>query len=134
MEELGGNLYDYKIHCFNGKPKFIQCIGDRDLAAHTAYQTFFDFEWNDIGWTFEDYPHFPYQVDRPKNLERMYEIACILSEDFPYVRVDLYNLSGRILFGEMTFVPLSGAYIYKKTFTHEKDLELGNMIDLPGCM
>lgn len=130
IEELSGNLYDYKIHCFGGEPKFIQCIGDRDPRAHTAHQIFYDFEWNDIGWTFEDYPRFPRQVDKPDCLNEMYDIAKALSRDFPYVRVDLYDLKGRILFGEMTFTPLSGAYVYRGTFTPLKDLELGEMIDL----
>lgn len=128
MEELSGNLYDYKIHCFNGEPLFVQCIGKRNLKKHTGYQNNFDMNWNRLDWTFEDYPQFTYDVPKPDNLQEMIDIAKKLSEGFWYVRVDLYDLEGRVLFGEMTFTPSSGLYPYRGTWNYEMDRKLGALI------
>lgn len=131
IEEMSGGLNDYKIHCFNGKPMFIQCIGDRDLKAHTGHQQNFDIDWNPLDWIFEDYPCFPNTVERPSCLTEMVSIAKKLAHGFTYVRVDLYEISGKVFFGEMTFTPASGFYPYRGTWTSEKDLELGSQLVLP---
>lgn len=128
--EEKGNLYDYKIHCFNGEPKFIQVIGNRDLKKHTAKQKNYDFEWKDIGWVFEDYPAYDSEIARPQSLDKMYEVAKKLSSDFPYVRVDLYEVNGKVYFGEMTFTPAGGFYPYKGTWNREMDEKLGSWIHL----
>lgn len=130
IEELDGQLYDYKFHCFNGKPEFIQCIGERDLKKHTGYQNNFSLEWEKLDWTFEDYPEFPYVVKKPQGLELMIEIANKLSENFLYVRVDLYEVKGKVFFGEMTFTPASGFYPYHGTWTRKKNEELGQLINI----
>ena len=131
IEDMNGGLNDYKIHCFNGKVNFVQVIGNRDHNAHTGNQNFYDFEWNDLKWTFEDYPHFPFDIKRPHCLEEMKRCAEKLSEDFSYVRIDFYEIKNRVLFGEMTFIPAAGFYPYKKSWTLEKNLEIGNMMTLP---
>lgn len=130
IEELSGGLFDYKFHCFNGKPVFVQCIGNRNLKAHTGYQNNYDVNWNSLDWIFEDYPAFPYTVPRPERLEEMVEVVTKLSNGFKYVRVDLYDLEDKVLFGEMTFTPGSGLYPYKGTWTYDKDIELGQLIDV----
>lgn len=130
IEELSGGLYDYKIHCFSGKPLFIQCIGERNFKNHTGYQKNYDLNWNELDWVFEDYPKFPYNVPKPKHLEEMINVATKLSEKFKYVRVDLYDLEEKVLFGEMTFTPGNGIYPYKGTWTLKKDQELGELIHL----
>lgn len=128
IEELDGSLYDYKIHCFHGEPKFIQCIGDRDITKHTGFQKHYDLKWNSLDWTFADYPDFPYAVLKPKCLDEMIEISKILSCDFTYVRVDLYEIAGQVYFGEMTFTPSSGIYQYRSKWNEEIDYKLGQMI------
>lgn len=128
--EMDGGLYDYKFHCFNGKPLFIQCIGDRDLKKHTGHQLNYDLDWKPLKWIFEDYPAFPYNVSKPKCLSEMIRIAKLLSADFSYVRVDLYEIGGKVYFGEMTFTPSSGFYPYKGTWTRKKDIEIGNYLDI----
>lgn len=132
IEEMSGGLYDYKFHCFNGRPEFIQCIGDRDLKAHTGGQCNYDLDWNKLDWIFEDYPCFTYDIQKPALLCEMTEYARTLSEGFAYVRVDLYEIDDKIYFGEMTFTPACGIYPYKGTWTREKDLWLGEKIRLNG--
>lgn len=133
MRELDHSLYDYKIHCFNGRPAFIQCIGDRDLARHAGCQNNFDMEWNKLDWTFEDYPEFPYEVPKPQRLDKMIAYAEKLSAGFAYVRVDLYEIDNRVYFGEMTFTPASGLYPYRGTWTRELDERLGGWLRLPSA-
>lgn len=131
IENMSNGVIDYKFHCFSGVPEFVQVIGDRNFAEHTRYQKFCDLNYNDIGAMFEDYPHFPYDVPKPKNFEDMKHFAKILSESFSYVRVDFYEIDDKILFGEMTFTSDSGYLPHKKTWTYEKDLSVGNLLKLP---
>ena len=67
-------------------------------------------------------------VSRPVNLERMLEIATVLSEGFPEVRVDLYNCNGKIYFGEMTFFHWSGFVPFEPV---EWDYKFGEYLQLP---
>ena len=64
-------------------------------------------------------------IEQPKNFDKMKEIACILSKDFKLVRVDLYNINGKIYFGEMTFTPFSGIGKFTPV---EYDLFLGEKL------
>lgn len=102
-------LYDYKIHCFRGEPKFIQTIGDRDATLQTGKVAFYDLNWKrNLHFESEHFAQYADELAKPQNLDEMIQIARVLSEGFEYVRVDLYNLHGEIKFGEMTFTPASG--------------------------
>lgn len=127
IKQLDGGLIDYKVHCFNGKPEFIQVIGDRNLRKHTGFQRNYDFEWHKLNWILEDYPEFTRELDRPVCLEEIYKYAEILCRDFDYVRVDFYAIEDTVLFGEMTFSPANGSYRYKGTWTEELDYKLGSL-------
>lgn len=129
IEEMDGNLFDYKVHCFHGEPTYIQVIGDRDLRAHTGRHLVYDFDWNEQNWT-TGKPYLKYKegLKRPAVLEELYQLSRILCKEFEYVRVDFYIIQGHILFGEMTFTPGSGYYIYDDDWTPEADLMLGEKI------
>lgn len=128
IENDGNNLFDYKIYCFNGKAKYIQVIGNRDVMKHFAKEAFYSVEWEKQDFTLT-YPQYEYDIVRPKNLKEMIEIAEELAKGFIYVRVDLYELDeGTIKFGEMTFTPASGFDRWKP---EEMDFILGEMIELP---
>ncbi len=110
IEQSNGELLDYKIHCFNGIPRIIQIIGERNLAEHTAKEAFFDVNWNQVHHMYSTYAQYDEKElpERPECLEAMLKIAEKLSESFCYVRVDLYVLEEGIKFGELTFTPASG--------------------------
>lgn len=132
IEALDDNLYDYKVHCFNGKPAYIQVIGNRNLKSHTAKQLVYDFGWKQQDWCFGTYPKYEYDLPKPSRLKTLYEISERLCEGFDYVRVDLYIVNDQILFGEMTFTPNAGRYVYNDDFTEDIDIMLGNMIKIHG--
>ena len=108
LEQIDQNLYDYKISVFHGEPKIIWVIGDRDLEHHKGKKAFFDLNWEVLELMDPSYGNFDVLPQKPVNLDEMLNIAKTLGENFTYVRVDLYNLSGKIVFGEMTFTPASG--------------------------
>lgn len=95
---------DYKFHCIKGKiaDAFIVC--EREVSA--KYCTL-DKDWNPLPYTLPEYE--PSKIpDRPEHLKEMIEIAEILSADFDFVRVDLYDFKGKVYFGELTFSPWGG--------------------------
>jgi hypothetical protein len=125
MENLEGDLYDYKVFCFNGKAKYVMFLSERAKGLKMA---FYDTEWNLQPFTYS-YPRNEENVERPEKLDLMIELAEKLSKGFPHVRVDFYILNtGEIRFGEMTFSSASGACKWNPPEYNEI---LGDMIELP---
>lgn len=129
IENGNGNLYDYKIHCFDGKPKYIQLMGDRNPNDGSAKQAFYNTDWELQPFTHSKFTPYKTEMERPINLDKMLKAAETLSEGFPYVRVDLYELdNGEIKFGEMTFTPRSGFFQW---LPPETDTLWGEKLKLP---
>jgi len=127
MEQLDRDLIDYKIHCFNGNPRIVQLIGERDLKSHRAKECFLDLNWNRTDNMCHTYDQYEMVPQKPINFNEMVEIAKRLSEGFIYVRVDLYNINGKILFSEMTFTPASGFHEFSSL---DIDRYVGDMIEV----
>lgn len=123
---------DYKIHCFNGEPKYIQVVGNRNHKTHTGNRLFYDFNWKRTEWGFGNYPPYDSEFERPLRLDSMYDVAKKLSHNHMYIRVDLYEINGEVYFGELTFFPQSGLYTYNDYYSYETDLMLGNELKLEG--
>ena len=117
-------ISDYKFLCFNGKPVYV--VYDKDRFSDHK-RNFYDVNWNYVKVD-SDCPCFEDSVKKPENYEKMVEIASVLSRDFPAVRVDLYNIEGKIYFGELTFYPWSG---YVQYTPDSFDFELGKYFVLP---
>lgn len=125
LENLDGDMPDYKFWCFDGKVHFIQYLSNRSTQLT---MTFLDTDWNVMPFVY-DYPRHNHVIERPKQLTDMISIAQCLAEGFPHVRVDLYLLDdGTIKFGELTFTSASGGC---KWDPPETDLMLGNLYHLP---
>lgn len=129
-KESNTGLIDYKIHTFNGKAKFIQVILNRNVKEHTAEQVFYNLEWKKLSWVFEDYPLYNGEVKKPDCLDLLINFADLLSEGMRYARIDFYIVKGKIKFGEITLYPNAGLYVFRKSWTYDQDLLLGNMIQL----
>lgn len=122
---------DYKVFCFNGEPKFISVINERDSKnlKQNYKKAYFDLKWNQLLMGKAEKDNEELNVPKkPENLDDIIEYAKILSEDFPFVRVDLYNENGQIIFGELTFTPSAGIATY---YSNEVLLELGQALTLP---
>ena len=95
---------DYKLWTFGGKVKIIEVVTDRE-DAHKA--TMFDSGWRRLPFRL-GYESEPREIPPPASLDRMIRAAEMLAEDFPFVRVDFYEIGGQPKFGEMSFYPGSG--------------------------
>lgn len=100
------DLRDYKFFCFDGEVKCCQVIGGR---SSKMYVDFFDREWCHQPYQEPaQYPHYEGKIAKPRRYEQMWEMAERLSKGIPFVRIDLYDVDGKIYFGEITFFPTSG--------------------------
>lgn len=119
---------DYKIYCFNGEPRCVCVYADRGEAELGTTRAFFDFDWNVLDYCKEEYKTNPNRFDKPAHLDKMFEVAKTLSSPFPFVRVDLYEASGQVIFGELTFTPTGGR---GKAYTKECLLQFSEWLELP---
>lgn len=119
-------LKDYKFMSFNGKVKCSFVCSDR-YGEDGLKVDFYDLEWNKMPFQ-RHYPNSKENIQKPKNYELMIQLAEKLSNGIPFVRVDFYEINGKVYFGELTFFPGSGF----EEFTPEKyDRILGDMLELP---
>ncbi len=116
--------WDYKFFCFDGKPAIILVDVDR-FTNHT--RNIYDTQWNRQPFAL-DFPESERKIERPGALEKMLDIAARLSEGFPFVRVDLYEVGSEVFFGEMTFTPQAGLGRFHPP---EYDERLGDLFHLP---
>lgn len=101
-----GILNDYKFYCFEGKIDCVMVCLERYKHAHPIF-VFYDLNWNRLYYLKEE-PNEQYSVCKPDNFDKMIEIVTKISSCFKCVRVDLYNVNGKILFGELTFFNQGG--------------------------
>ena len=117
-------LVNYKFFCFNGKPDFLYIIEGKDENKHI---TSVDLDFNILQLNRNDYKDTNIVPHKPINFNEMIDIASKLSEGTKFVRVDLYEIDGRIYFSELTFFPVGGFIPFN---SEEYDLYLGNKLKL----
>lgn len=121
LESEYGELQDYKFLCFDNKPYFCWVdIGRFNNHTRNVY----NLDWELQPWNQYTYKNYKIPIEKPKNFEKMVEIAEILCQGFSHVRVDLYNIDGQIYFGEMTFSNGSG---FDRIIPDKYDYMLGNL-------
>lgn len=122
------DLIDYKFVCVNGKIIYCQYLTDRSTELKLNY---FDENWQPTTVERNDHPRsdHPEKIPRPKNFKLMKKLAATLAEGFAFVRVDFYEIDGKVYFGEMTFTPGAGNFYYKSAGTDEY---LGDLLKLPA--
>lgn len=127
VDESSVELKDYKFFCFNGEPKAFFVATDRGNENEEVKFDFYDMEFNHLpfkhGHEWSDKP-----IKTPENFDEMVKIAAQLSEGWPQVRVDLYNVNGKVYFGEMTFSHHSGFVPFEP---EEWDYKFGEWFNLP---
>lgn len=102
------DLNDYKFFCMNGVARYVQC--DLDRHSKKKSRAIYDINWNRIPLILFT-RNYKGDLEKPENYEKMVTLAEQLSKPFKQVRVDFYNVNGKIYFGEMTF--FSGDLLFR---------------------
>lgn len=126
MSNNGKDLEDYKIHCFNGEPKFILVCSNR-YGAGAMVDDFYSPDWELMDVRRPGHPKSEKASKAPEQLEQMLELSRILSKNIPFLRTDFYVIDNKIYFGELTFFPASGM---SKFEPQDWDYKFGNYINL----
>lgn len=126
LESSKQGIIDYKFFCFDGKVEYLYVISDRNLG-NNAKLGIYDKYFNKLNISRTDEEIQNISFVKPINYEQMVKYAEILSHDFPHARIDLYNIEGKIIFGEITFYDGSG---YMSFNPDSFDFELGKKFKL----
>ncbi|MCF0177858.1 MAG: glycosyl transferase [Bacteroidales bacterium] len=124
--ESGKGLTDYKFFCFNGRTDCVMACYER-VSGHTKFY-FFDKDWQLLRLNVrgKNAPQ-GFSMPKPENYDKMIDLANTVSKDIPFLRLDLYNVNGRIYFGEMTFFPQSG---FDRNLLSETEDRFGSLINI----
>lgn len=102
----GKLLIDYKFYCINGEPRYVQVMYDRTPNTHDVKLQLFDMNWNAHPEFLSDiHEHSNTNIDIPVSFSQMKDFARTLSKEFKFVRVDLYEINGKPILGELSFTP-----------------------------
>lgn len=124
LENNKGFLLEYKLHCFEGKVKFIEVHTDR---FNGNKQNYYYPDWSEAEFRRKKSDNKMDYIEKPKNLEELINLGETLSEGFTYIRVDINATDDKLYFSELTFTPSNGTNGF---YPIEKDIEIAKMIDI----
>lgn len=124
-DHIDKELRDYKFYCFDGIPKIMYIASNRN-SGHVNFD-FYDMEFNHLDIT-QKYPNASEPLRKPEHFKEMIGLAKKLSNGFPHVRVDFYEVDGKVYFGELTFFSMSGLTPFKPA---KWDKIMGSWLTLP---
>lgn len=117
LDKNGKLPNDYKLHYFNGKLEFIYCSIDREGAN---YRNIYSTDWKKLPFEWIDKPKLEAKSDTsgpdippPPTLPRMIEIGNEIAKNFDYVRVDFYDVDGKLYYGEITLYHGAGFDLFR---------------------
>ena len=118
------SLNDYKFFCFHGVPRIVLIVTDR---ANDCRYDFYDMDFNHLDLRYgkgrdDD------KIQKPEFFDEMQEVAAKLSKGIPFVRMDLYEVGGRVYFGEYTFFDGGGFQFLEP---EKWEYKMGSWINLP---
>mgnify|MGYP000018412896 CR=1 FL=1 len=129
VDESGTDLKDYKFFCFDGEPKVLFVASERfNGKGEPARFTYYDMDLNVLPFSSRGHKISENPLSEIPNFEEMKSCARILSKGFPHLRVDFYNINGKVYFGELTFHHDGGLVPFEP---HDWNVRLGQMIHLP---
>ena len=115
-------LRDYKFLCFNGVPKLMYCT----VKGGEVYENFYDMDFKPVDVS-RGFPRHSPEFSEPLTFALMKELAKKLANGIPFVRIDFYEVKGKVYFGEYTFYDWAGF----RPFTDRScDYKLGQWINL----
>lgn len=123
--EIDNQLYDYKVFCFDGEPACVYVATDH-FPGQLSHISFYDLNWNRLDVRYGEHPNC--DVEKPREFEEMLRVARVLSEGFPFLRVDFFHTPEKLYVAELTLYPGGGQTpIYPEEFS----LSLGDHFVLP---
>jgi hypothetical protein len=122
-----GGLLDYKFFCFDGEIAYLYVVADREIGK-CAGLGIFDANFNQLNVQREDERPLNRFIEKPENYRTLKDVAQKLSDNFPEARIDLYDVNGKIMFGEISFYDGSG---YMKFAPDNFDFKLGEYFNIP---
>ena len=120
-DHTGNELRDYKFLCFNGQPIYMYCT----IKGKNIFENYYDMNFTPVGVNHGFPRHLP-EFEKPEGFELMKVLASKLSQGIPFVRVDFFEVEGKVYFGEFTFYDWAGL----RPFEGDWDKELGKLIVL----
>lgn len=131
VPENSDMLIDYKFLFSYGKPIVAYCFGiscntdNRDVKFKKC-SCYSLPDWRELPITVKSYEKL--RTPSPKNMSKMLEIASKLSKPFPLIRIDMYEIGGRVLVGEITEDHAGGASMINPAIW---DFMIGLNISIP---
>ncbi len=122
---------DYKLHYINGELQFVYCSVGRETVNK---RNIYDANWKPLFFSWVE----PFkdastirgeEIEAPATFDDMKRIGAEIAKDFAYVRVDFYDVDGKLYFGEITFHHGSGFDVFKP---EEYDKIYGDKLVLPA--
>ena len=126
IEQMDGDLFDYKLTCFNGRVIYIELHINSSMQNHK--RCFYSLDWIKQDFTQQAFDTYEQEIPKPIILDELIKSANILSSEFPNVRVDFYILNNRIYFGELTFSDGNGLNLF---IPQSYDYKFGELLELP---
>lgn len=126
MEDEHGELRDYKFFCFNGKCRMLFVATERQTREEPFFN-FFDEKYQPLPFR-QGHPVNPVIPAKPDGFDKMVRIAEQLSEGLPHVRMDMYEIKGKVYFGEYTFYHFGGVVPFVPA---EWDEKIGSWLTIP---
>ena len=123
-DHTGKELLDYKFWCFWGEPKYMYIT----VKAEEIFENFYDMDYKPVDIN-HNFPRRDPEFEKPECFDEMKRLAATLSKGIPFVRVDFFQVEGKVYFGEFTFYDWGGTRGFK---TKEMNKMLGDLIDLPN--
>lgn len=124
---MGEELLDYKLFCFHGEARITLVCSER-YSESGLCEDFFDSDWNHLELYRPGHGQAKEKIPKPVLFEEMKKLSTVLAGNIPFIRVDFYEIDGKLYFGEATFFPASGM----KPFAPEVwDTTIGQWLNLP---
>lgn len=125
VDKKKDDIWDYKFYCFNGVPKILLIATERNTKKPKF--NYFDMNFDSLNFK-QGGEKSNLKFEKPISFELMFDIASKLSSNLPHVRIDFYEINGKVYFGEITFFDSGGLAPFKP---EKWDNLLGKWIELP---
>ena len=126
--DIPENSTEYKVFCFNGKAKFT--LVELDYFGSDPKRAYYDRNWKEVPYQFGNIKKVSLGK-KPENYSEIIRLSEKLAKPFPYIRVDFYDIKGKLYVGELTFYSGGG---FSALTPQKWDYELGKELDLTQAM